>query len=225
MGMVDFSSFHTGEYASFYVPVPFKLGVEFSISSIIAVALVYLVTAIEATGDITANSMISGEPVEGEKYVKRVSGGVLADGINSLLAGVFSSYPNSIFAQNNGIIQLTGVASRYVGYFIAAMLIVLGLFPIVGIVFSMMPSPVLGGATLLMFGTVAAAGVRIVASQKINHRDMLVIAASLSLGMGVELMPSVLNQLPESVRTIFSSGITTGGLTAIVCNALINLKK
>lgn len=225
LGMVDFSNFSSSSYAAFYVPVPFKLGVDFNISSIIALGLVYLVTAIEATGDVTANSMISGEPVEGEQYTKRVSGGVLADGLNSLLAGVFSSFPNSIFAQNNGIIQLTGVASRYVGYFIAAMLIILGLFPIVGIVFSLMPSPVLGGATLLMFGTVAAAGIRIVASQHLDHRDMLVIAASLSLGMGVELMPDILKQLPEAVRTIFSSGITTGGLTAIIANILVNYKK
>ena len=224
LGMVDFGNLTTGNVEMFYVPIPFKLGVDFSISSIIAVGLVYLVTAIEATGDVTANSMVSGEPVDGEVYVKRVSGGVLADGINSLLAGVFSSFPNSIFAQNNGIIQLTGVASRYVGYFIAAMLIVLGLFPIVGIIFSLMPSPVLGGATLLMFGTVAAAGVRIVASQKLDRKAVLIIAASLSLGIGVELMPDILRQLPESIRTIFSSGITTGGLTAIITNAVLNRK-
>ena len=224
LGMVDFGNLTTGNVEMFYVPIPFKLGVDFSISSIIAVGLVYLVTAIEATGDVTANSMVSGEPVDGEIYVKRVSGGVLADGINSLLAGVFSSFPNSIFAQNNGIIQLTGVASRYVGYFIAAMLIVLGLFPIVGIIFSLMPSPVLGGATLLMFGTVAAAGVRIVASQKLDRKAVLIIAASLSLGIGVELMPDILRQLPESIRTIFSSGITTGGLTAIITNAVLNRK-
>lgn len=224
MGMVDFASLNVGDVKSFYVPVPFKLGIDFNISSIIAVALVYLVTAIEATGDVTANSMVSGEPVDGEVYVKRVSGGVFADGLNSLLAGIFSSFPNSIFAQNNGIIQLTGVASRYVGYFIAAMLVVLGLFPIVGIVFSLMPSPVLGGATLLMFGTVAAAGVRIVCSEKLDRKAVLVIAASLALGMGVELMPDILKQLPEGVRTIFSSGITTGGLTAILANALFNRK-
>ena len=224
MGMVDFGSFNGSNVESFYVPVPFKLGIDFNVSSIIAVALVYLVTAIEATGDVTANSMVSGEPVDGEVYVKRVSGGVLADGLNSLLAGIFSSFPNSIFAQNNGIIQLTGVASRYVGYFIAAMLVVLGLFPIVGIVFSLMPSPVLGGATLLMFGTVAAAGVRIVASEQLDSKAVLVIAASLALGMGVELMPDILKQLPEAVRTIFSSGITTGGLTAILANALFNRK-
>ena len=87
-----------------------------------------------------------------------------------------------------------------------------------------MPSPVLGGATLLMFGTVAAAGVRIVASQKLDRKAVLIIAASLSLGIGVELMPDILRQLPESIRTIFSSGITTGGLTAIITNAVLNRK-
>ena len=158
-------------------------------------------------------------------YLKRVSGGVMADGFNSFLAGIFNSFPNSIFAQNNGIIQLTGVASRYVGYYIAAMLILLGLFPIVGAVFSLMPDPVLGGATLLMFGTVAAAGIRIVASQNIGRKETLVLAVSLSLGLGVELMPDVLSQAPEAIRSIFSSGITTGGLTAIIANIVIRVKE
>ena len=138
---------------------------------------------------------------------------------------LFNSFPNSIFAQNNGIIQLTGVASRYVGYYIAAMLILLGLFPIVGAVFSLMPDPVLGGATLLMFGTVAAAGIRIVASQNIGRKETLVLAVSLSLGLGVELMPDVLSQAPEAIRSIFSSGITTGGLTAIIANIVIRVKE
>jgi len=180
---------------------------------------------LEATGDVTANSMISGLKIEGDDYLKRVSGGVMADGFNSFLAGIFNSFPNSIFAQNNGIIQLTGVASRYVGYYIAAMLILLGLFPIVGAVFSLMPDPVLGGATLLMFGTVAAAGIRIVASQNIGRKETLVLAVSLSLGLGVELMPDVLSQAPEAIRSIFSSGITTGGLTAIIANIVIRVKE
>ena len=222
MGMVDMTAIDTSTLGNFYVPIPFKLGFQVNVSSVIAIGIVYLVTAIEATGDVTANSMISGLPVEGKDYVKRVSGGVMADGVNSALAGIFSSFPNSIFAQNNGIIQLTGVASRYVGYFISALLVLLGLFPVVGIAFSLMPSPVLGGATLLMFGTVAAAGVRIVASQELDRKAILVLACSLSFGLGVELMPSVLQNMPDSVRTIFSSGITTGGLVAIIANIILN---
>lgn len=223
MGIVDFSALQ--DFGTFNIPVPFKYGVTFDWSSIIALGLVYLITAIEAYGDITANSLISGQPVEGDKFMKRASGGILADGVNSMLAGIFNSFPNSIFAQNNGMIQLTGVASRYVGFFIAVMLVLLGLFPIVGLVFSLMPDPVLGGATLLMFGTVAAAGIRIIASQNINRKATLVIAISFSFGLSVELVPEILSQLPETLRNIFSSGITTGGVIAILTNALIQIKE
>ena len=223
LGMVNFSDIQ--DYGSLNLPIPFRYGVTFDFSAIVSLGLVYLITAIEAYGDITANSLISGQPVEGEKFIKRASGGILADGFNSMLAGIFNSFPNSIFAQNNGMIQLTGVASRYVGYFIAGMLVFLGLFPAVGLVFSLMPEPVLGGATLLMFGTVAAAGIRIIASQNINRKATLVIAISFSFGLSVELVPEILSQLPESIRSIFSSGITTGGLVAILTNAIIQIKE
>lgn len=223
MGLVDFSSVQS--YGGFNIPVPFKYGLSFDWSAFIALGLVYLITAIEAYGDITANSLISGEPVEGKTFVKRASGGILADGFNSMLAGVFNSFPNSVFTQNNGMIQLTGVASRYVGYYIAGFLILLGLFPAVGLVFSLMPEPVLGGATLLMFGTVASAGIRIIAAQTIDRKATLVMALSFSLGLSVELVPEILSQLPETVRNIFSSGITTGGVTAILANALIRIKE
>ena len=223
MGMVNFSDIP--DFGNLNVPIPFKYGVSFDLSAIVSLGLVYLITAIEAYGDITANSLISGQPVEGEKFMKRASGGILADGFNSMLAGIFNSFPNSIFAQNNGMIQLTGVASRYVGYFIAGMLVLLGLFPVVGLIFSLMPEPVLGGATLLMFGTVAAAGIRIIASQDINRKATLVIAISFSFGLSVELVPEILSQLPETVRNIFSSGITTGGVMAILTNALIQIKE
>lgn len=197
LGKVDMSALNVEMLMSFNIPQPFKYGLDFNVSSFIAIGLVYMITAIEATGDVTANSMISGLKIEGDDYLKRVSGGVMADGFNSFLAGIFNSFPNSIFAQNNGIIQLTGVASRYVGYYIAAMLILLGLFPIVGAVFFVDAYPVLGGATLLMFGTVAAAGIRIVSSQNIGRKETLVLAVSLSLGLGVELMPDVLSQAPK----------------------------
>ncbi len=223
MGLVDFSSVQS--YGGFNIPVPFKYGLSFDWSAFIALGLVYLITAIEAYGDITANSLISGEPVEGKTFVKRASGGILADGFNSMLAGVFNSFPNSVFAQNNGMIQLTGGGSRYVGYYISGFLILLGLFPAVGLVFSLMPEPVLGGATLLMFGTVASAGIRIIAAQTIDRKATLVMALSFSLGLSVELVPEILSQLPETVRNIFSSGITTGGVTAILANALIRIKE
>ena len=222
-GMIDFASVQ--HYGGINLPVPFKYGLAFDLSSFIAIALIFVITAIEAYGDITANSLISGEPVKGERFIKRASGGILADGMNSMLAGIFNSFPNSVFAQNNGIIQLTGVASRYVGYYIAGMLMILGLFPAIGLAFSLIPEPVLGGATLLMFGTVAAAGIQIIASQRIGRKEVLVIALSLSFGLSVELVPEILDKMSITVRNIFSSGITTGGLTAILSNLLIRIKE
>lgn len=222
LGMIHFSDIHaTG---SLNIPVPLKYGLRFDVGTIVGLGLIYLVTAVEAFGDITANSLISGEPVEGPVFMRRAQGGILADGFNSMLAAVFNSFPNSIFAQNNGMIQLTGVASRYVGYFIAGALFLLGLFPVVGEFFSLIPDCVLGGATLLMFGTVAAAGVRIIASTKMDRKAVLVLAISFSMGMSVELVPDILSQMPSVIKSIFSSGITTGGVTAMIANACIRVK-
>ena len=223
LNMIDFSSLKGS--GSLNIPVPFKYGLNFDLGTIIGIGLIYLVTAVEAFGDITANSLISGEPVEGPVFLKRAQGGVLADGFNSFLAAVFNSFPNSIFAQNNGMIQLTGVASCYVGYFIAGALVLLGLFPVVGKVFSLIPDPVLGGATLLMFGTVAAAGIRIIASTEITRKAVLVMAISFAMGLSVELVPGILDKMPDIIKNIFSSGITTGGLTAILANAFIRIKE
>lgn len=222
LGMIHFSDIHaTG---SLNIPVPLKYGLRFDVGTIVGLGLIYLVTAVEAFGDITANSLISGEPVEGPVFMRRAQGGILADGFNSMLAAVFNSFPNSIFAQNNGMIQLTGVASRYVGYFIAGALFLIGLFPVVGEFFSLIPDCVLGGATLLMFGTVAAAGVRIIASTKMDRKAVLVLAISFAMGMSVELVPDILSQMPSVIKSIFSSGITTGGVTAMIANACIRVK-
>ena len=223
LNMIDFSCLKGS--GSLNIPVPFKYGLNFDLGTIIGIGLIYLVTAVEAFGEMTANSLISGEPVEGPVFWKRAQGGVLADGFNSFLAAVFNSFPNSIFAQNNGMIQLTGVASRYVGYFIAGALVLLGLFPVVGKVFSLIPDPVLGGATLLMFGTVAAAGIRIIASTEITRKAVLVMAISFAMGLSVELVPGILDKMPDIIKNIFSSGITTGGLTAILANAFIRIKE
>ena len=221
--MIDFSTLKGS--GGIIIPTIFKYGFRLDLGAVIGLGLIYLVTAVEAYGDITANSLISGEPVEGPVFLKRAQGGVLADGFNSLLAAVFNSFPNSIFAQNNGMIQLTGVAIRYVGYFIAGALVLLGLFPVVGRVFSLIPAPVLGGATLLMFGTVAAAGIRIIASTEITRKAVLVMAISFAMGLSVELVPGILDKMPDIIKNIFSSGITTGGLTAILANAFIRIKE
>jgi xanthine permease XanP len=216
LGQVDLGALK--ETSWLVVPVPFKYGFAFDISVFFGIALLYLVTLVETIGDITATSLVSGEPLEGEVYLERISGGVFADGFNSLLAAVFNTFPNTTFSQNNGIIQLTGVASRHVGYFVAAILTILGLIPYFSGLAALIPAPVLGGATFLMFGTVAASGIRIIATQQIDRRGTLILAVSLATGLGVSFEPGLIKVMPQWMHGMLSSGIIAGGLTAIILN-------
>lgn len=219
MGMVEVGKIsHLGLFAT---PVPFKFGFYISWGHVIPMALLFLITTVESIGDLTATSMVSGEPIKGDIYIKRISGGVFGDGINSAIAAVFNSLPNTTFSQNNGVIQMTGVASRTVGYWVAGLMVLFGLFPMVGGIFSIIPNSVLGGATIIMFGTVAASGIRIIASSIIDRRGILIMAISLGLGLGVAFRPEILNIFPQLMKQIFGSAITTGGLTAIFLNVVL----
>lgn len=202
------------------LPVPFQIPFAFRWEWILPVALMYLASTIETIGDITATSMVSGEPTEGPLYERRLRGGILADGLNSMLATMFSTFPNTTFSQNNGVIQLTGIASRRVGMWVALFLMVAGLLPGVAWVFTFVPRAVLGGATLVMFGTVAASGIRVMGSSGFGRKSSLVVATSLGAGLAVTLEPRLLSQFPDWAQQLFGSGIMTGTLAAIVAQAL-----
>lgn len=220
-GMVDFSGLKELPLISF--PIPFKYGISFSFKAFIPIAIIYVITTIESTGDLTATSLVSGEPIQGEKYISRIKSGVFGDGFNSMIAAIFNTFPNTTFSQNNGVIQLTGVASRYVGMYLAGILVLLGLFPIVGGIFQLMPKPVLGGATIIMFATVAAAGIKIISTVPLTRRRMLILATAFGLGLGVQMVPGFLAGFVKGglIQTVFSSPITTGGLTALFLNIIL----
>ncbi|MEB2484337.1 uracil-xanthine permease family protein [Burkholderia multivorans] len=223
LGRLDFTGMH--QAAVFQVPTPLHFGIGFSWSLFVPMLIIYLVTSLEAIGDVTATSKISKEPVEGPVWMQRIKGGVLVNGANSLLAGVFNTFPSSVFAQNNGVIQITGVASRYVGIWIAAMLVVLGLFPVVAGALQAVPEPVLGGAAMVMFGAVAASGINILAGIQLDRRALLIIAVSLALGLGVSQVPDILNSLPHALKNVLESGVATGGICALVMNWFLPEKK
>ncbi|WP_313027621.1 uracil-xanthine permease family protein [Pseudomonas lopnurensis] len=203
------------------LPQPFKYGFAFDWTAFVPVALIYLISTIETVGDLTANCMLSRKPIEGPSYVQRLRGGILGDGVSCLIAATFNAFPNTTFAQNNGVIQMTGVASRYVGLYIGAILFALGLFPLLGAILQQIPKPVLGGATLIMFGSVAAAGIRMLAQAQLDRRNMLIIAASLGVGLGIAAQPELLHRMPQLVQNLFDSAITCGGLTAILLDLLL----
>lgn len=219
MGYLDFSGLKDAPVIQ--IPTPMHFGLSFSWGLFIPMAFIYLVTSLEAIGDVTATSKLSNQPVDGPQWMQRIKGGVLVNGANSLLAGLFNTFPSSVFAQNNGVIQLTGVASRYVGIWIAALLILLGLFPAVAGVIQAVPQAVLGGAVMVMFGAVAASGINILSSIHLDRRALLIIAISLALGLGVAQVPQILEHLPELFKNIFSSGVATGGIAALILNVVL----
>ncbi|WP_046016221.1 nucleobase:cation symporter-2 family protein [Marinomonas sp. S3726] len=222
MGMVNYD---IAEVALITIPTPFKYGLDFDIAAFIPVAIISVVTAIETTGDLTANSMVSNEPVKGPVYMRRIKAGVLGDGTNSTIAAIMGSFPMSTFSQNNGVIQLTGVASRYVAFYIAGLFVLLGMFPIIGAFLQTMPKPVLGGATLVMFGTVAAAGIRILATAELGRRDLLIMAVSFGLGLGVTAVPEVTSAMPPLLKNLMGSSVTVAGLSAILMSLLLPMSK
>ncbi len=203
------------------LPSPLHYGLGIRPTACIPFAFLYLITAIESIGDVTATSSLTGEPITGPGYIRRLRGAVLADGVSSCLAAVFNSFPSTTFAQNNGVIQLTGVASRYVGAIVGVFLIILGLFPVVGGAVQALPQAVLGGATIIMFGTVAVAGIKILSGVTLDRRASTIAALSIGLGLGVAFVPDVISTLPPLARDMFSSGIATGGMCALGLNLLL----
>ncbi|RDV25522.1 purine permease [Alteromonas aestuariivivens] len=219
LGMMNFD--HLASLPAVAVPEPFKYGYNFDWQLFIPVAMVYLLTAIETAGDLTANCLFCRIPLQSKDYFTRVKGGILADGINSMIAAVFNTFPNTTFGQNNAVIQMTGVASRYVGFYVAGILMLLGLFPLIGGIFQAMPKPVLGGATLVMFATIAVAGIRILTSEPIDRRKSLIIATSLGCGLGVMMVPNALSQLPQWAQDMWSSPVTVSGFCAIFLSVVM----
>lgn len=181
-------------------------------------AFVYLVSLLEAMGDMTATAQLSGLSTTGAEHWRRLSGGVLADGILSTTSALFGAFPSATYAQNNGVIQITGVASRRIGYVMAGILAVLGLVPTVGRWVTVMPPSVLGGLALLMFGLVAVSGVRLLLNAGLGQREGVILALALGIGLGLPSQTAILASFPVALRALFESGISAGGLTALVLN-------
>jgi xanthine permease XanP len=219
LGRLNLSAMRTAPWLN--VPLPFRFGVSLDFSAILPFLFMYLITVMESVGDLTATSSLTGQPISGPVYFRRLQGGLLADGINSLVGACLNSFPSTTFAQNNGVIQLTGVGSRYVGIFVGGILMLLGLIPAVGVLVQALPPAALGGATLILFGMVAASGVKILAGVPMNRRNVVILATSLGVGLGVTFVPEITQALPTMARNALSSGIATGGMSALLMNIVL----
>ncbi|MEG2293621.1 MAG: nucleobase:cation symporter-2 family protein [Carnobacterium sp.] len=221
LGMVNLAP--VAEATWFHMPQPFYFGrPTFEWSSILTMILISLVSMVESTGVYFALGEITDKKIQ-EDDLKR---GYRAEGLAVLLGGIFNTFPYTGFSQNVGLVQLSGIKNRKPIYFSAGFLILLGLLPKIGAVATIIPDPVLGGAMLVMFGMVATQGIRMLAHVDFtNESNLLVVAMSVGLGLGVTVVPELFAGLPETVQLFTSNGIVVASLTSIILNVLFNKKE
>ncbi|KXG75114.1 nucleobase:cation symporter-2 family protein [Thermotalea metallivorans] len=215
LGMLNFAPIREAGWVA--LPTIFRYGVTFSLAAFIPFITAYLVTTIETVGVL----MAIGEASERELTSEEIEAGILADGVGSLIAGFFGAGPNTSFSQNVGLIPLTKVASRFVVVVAGIILMLLGIFPKFGALIAIMPNPVLGGAGIIMFGVVAASGIKTLKEVEMNNRNLLILAVSIGLGLGVTVRPDFIAHLPGALKSLFSSGISAGTISALVLNILL----
>ncbi|MBE9375040.1 purine permease [Saccharopolyspora sp. HNM0983] len=217
-GYVDTSTFASAPL--FDLPVPFDLGAPaFSITATLSICIVMLVAMMESTADMIALGEIVDRPAD----EATIAAGLRADGAGSALAAVFGGFTCSAFAQNVGLVALTRVRSRYVVATGGGVLVLLGLFPMAGAVVSLVPQPVLGGAALVLFGSVAASGIRTLGRADLGDPlNSLLVAGALGIGLVPVVAPGFYESFPSSLRTVLDSGISTGCIAALLLNLLFN---
>ncbi|MGX2974641.1 uracil-xanthine permease family protein [Ursidibacter arcticus] len=215
LGWINFDSVKNAEF--FAVPQPLHFGLAFPISGIIGMSIAYLVTIVESSG----NFLALGNATQTEITGKHLRGGVLCDGLGSAFAAIMSTTPFSSFSQNIGVISLTGVASRYVVTIMGVLLVLAGVFPVFGALIVSIPMPVLGGAGLMMFAMIIAAGIQMLDKVERSKRNGLIIAISIGCGLAVTTRPELLDKLPSFFKEIFGSGITVGSLLALTLNLIL----
>lgn len=219
LGMVDFNEVKEASWIS--IPRIFEYGVTFDFKALIAFLPAYFVTTIETVGCLKA----VGESSNIEMKEEQIGAGVLADGVGSIIGGIVGSFPNTSFSQNVGVISLTKVASKYVAVMAGIILVTLGFLPKIAALVTQIPQPVLGGVGIVMFGTVAATGIKTLSKVKLTERNLLIIAISIGLGLGVTFRPDFIAKLPESIKMVFSSGISLGTIAALVLNLVLKEDK
>ncbi|CBT77559.1 MULTISPECIES: nucleobase:cation symporter-2 family protein [Glutamicibacter] len=217
LGMADFSQVGHGAIFAFPQPLAFGMPV-FEIGGIISMTIVVLVILTETTADILAVGEIAGSKVDS----KRIANGLRADMASSAVAPIFNTFTQSAFAQNVGLVAITGITSRFVVAAGGGILVVLGLLPILGRVVAAIPTPVLGGAGIVLFGTVAASGIRTLSKVKYDGMNLVIVAASIAFGCIPIVKPDFYAGFPTWFETIFHSGISSAAVMAVLLNLLFN---
>ena len=214
LGLVSLAPLHESPW--FHVPQPFYFGVpHFEWSSSVTMIIIALVSMVESTGVYFALGDILNKKIT-EKDLKL---GYRAEGMAVILGGIFNTFPYTTFSQNVGLLELSGIKTKRPIYWSAGLLMLLGLLPKAGALATMIPTPVLGGAMLVMFAMISVQGIRILASVDFtDQRNILVVAVSIGLGLGVSIYPNIFQNLPRTVQLFLGNGIVVASLSSVLLN-------
>ncbi|MBC2855197.1 purine permease [Cetobacterium sp. 2A] len=217
MGKVNLAPLNDAALLS--IPRPLMFGFSFHLDAILAMVLMFIVSAVETVGDMSGVTMGGAGR---ETTDRELSGGILADGLGSALAACFSVLPTTSFSQNTGIIAMTGIMSRFV-VGIGACFLILGAFiPKIGAIFTIVPSSVIGGSLVMVFAMISISGINLITKEPLVGRNTIILAVSLGLGYGLGNVPDALATFPEGVKLIFGgSGIVVSGAIAVILNLIL----
>jgi len=222
LGEVRFEKIAAAGWFAF--PTPFQYGIDFVWGAVILMLFMSIVTTIETIGDISATTMGGANR---EATDKELSGGIMADGVGTAFASIFNAMPNTSYSQNAGLVAFTGVMSRHVGTVAGVILILLGLFPKLGGIIAAMPDSVIGGAAIIMFGLIAGAGIKLISKTEMSQRNILILALSLSFGIGLYAFPEFVAHIPDfgiKLKLLLTTGLIPAGLLAFTLNATLPKK-
>ena len=218
LGLLNFATVADAQWVAIPQPMPYGGFVWPPLVGLIAVIVCFFATAVETTGHTLAVCRITGVPQDSW----RIRGAVANDGIGSAISALFGGMALTSYSQNIGVISLTGVGSRFVVAAGGAFLVVMALIPKVGAIIALMPSAVLGGVLLFMFGMVASVGVDIIGSNMKTRRDALIVASSLAVGLGIQAAPpGAFDVIAPALRILVTDGIVMGILLAMILNAVL----
>ncbi|MDA1475412.1 nucleobase:cation symporter-2 family protein [Bacillus changyiensis] len=219
MGKVDFTDVANAGWMQMIHPFYFGTPV-FEVTPIITMTLVLIVSLVESTGVYFA----LGDLADRSLTEKDLAKGYRAEGIAVLFGGIFNAFPYTAYSQNVGLVQLTGVKKNSVIALAGVFLIILGLFPKAAALTTVIPKPVLGGAMVAMFGMVIAYGIKMLSRVDFAEQEnLLIVACSVGIGLGVTVVPQMFQQLPDAVKLLTENGIVAGSLTAIILNAIFHI--
>ena len=217
MGLVDFSSLAGTSVIALPHLMPFKM--EFHLNAIISVALIFLVSATETIGDTQA---LANSGLNRSATTKEISGSLACDGFISSLSSLFGCMPITSFSQNVGLVAMTKVVNRFTIATGALIMILAGIFPIFGAVLATLPDAVLGGCTIMMFGTIVVSGLQMIGKCGYSQRNITIVALSLSIGIGFTQVPELFSVFPKIIETVFAENcVAVVFLVAVILNLIL----